>query len=57
MPDRDEFQRLAKEVREIAAGIFDNDERAIVLRFMDLAEKHRSAIRQSCGRRPARSTS
>jgi hypothetical protein len=27
MPDRDEFQRLAKMVREIAAGIFDKGER------------------------------
>jgi hypothetical protein len=39
MPDRDEFSRLANEVRRIAAGIFDQDERETVLRFVDDCEK------------------
>jgi len=39
MLDRDEFNRLANEVRRIAAGIFDKDERETVLRFVDDCEE------------------
>ena len=39
MPHREEFQCLAKRVREIAAGILDESEREIVLRFVDACEK------------------
>jgi hypothetical protein len=54
MPDRDEFNRLANEVRRIADGIFDKGERETVLRFVDDSEK-RGAISQSAGRKPAQS--
>lgn len=52
MPDRAEFNRLANEVRKIAASIFDNGERETVLRFVDDCEKW---VGQPSGRRPAQS--
>jgi hypothetical protein len=50
MPDSDEFLRRANEVREIAAGIFDEGERETVLRFVDDCEKRGG---HPPGRKPA----
>jgi hypothetical protein len=55
MPDRDEFQRLATEVRMIVAGIFDKGERETVLRFVNDCERRFGATSPTAGRRPARS--
>ena len=37
--DPAEFHRRAEEVRKIAAGLFDHDQRDLVLRFVDDCEE------------------
>ena len=58
MPERngsDEFHRMAREVRGIATGVFDKDERELLLRFVDDCEKQIGANSHPARRRLAQS--